>query len=339
MLPPVQARGKAAAVLADGIGLGLPRPFAPPVTRVEARIDGVLGDLWSPGWSAPSIVLLPGAAPQGRGDPRVVAVARALARAGRVVFVPEMRLYQARFEHADLAAVTRATAALRERSGARVVLLGFSFGGSFALLAAAHPLARPHVAAVATFGSYFDLRGVLQAATTGVSVVGGRREAWRAHPRAAEVIRDVATALTAEPERAALAAALRDPSADPVALPAGARAAYDLISNTDPARTFALAARLDATGQALLTDFSPASVAARITVPVVAMHSRDDPLVPYGELLRLENALPAAATRTVSSFTHVDLHAGGSVGPVARDLWEVWSFASTVLTAQEEWFD
>jgi pimeloyl-ACP methyl ester carboxylesterase len=339
VLPPVQARGKAAAVLADGIGLGLPRPFAPTVTRVETRVDGVLGDLWSPGWAAPSIVLLPGAAPRGRADPRVVAVARALARAGRVVFVPEMRLYQSRFEDADIADVARATAALRARTGAQVVLLGFSFGGSFALLAAAHPLARPHIAAVATFGSYFDLRGVLQAGTTGVSIVAGRREAWRAHPRALEVIRDLATVLTAQPERAVLAAALRDPGADVAGLPPGARAAYDLVTNTDPALTYPLADRLDATGRAVLADFSPASVAAHITAPVVAMHSRDDPLVPYGELRRLGHGLPAAEVRTVSSFRHVDLQAGGSVGAVTRDLWAVWSFASTVLTAQEEWFD
>jgi pimeloyl-ACP methyl ester carboxylesterase len=344
LLPPVQARGKAVAVLVDGLGVGLPRPFAATVTRVETRVDGVLGDLWSPSWAAPPIVLLPGAAPRGRADTRVRAVARALARAGRAVFVPEMELSHARFERSDINATARAVAALRQgRLGERgnrprVVLLGFSFGGSFALLVAAHPVARQQVAGVATFGSYFDLRGVLQAATTGVSVVGERRVAWRADPRAARVVRTVAGALVAVPERAALAAALRG-TADPARLPAGARAAYDVVMNTSPDRTYPLAARLDPTGQALLADFSPAAVAARITAPVVAMHSRDDPLVPYGELLRLERGLPHAVTRTVSSFMHVDLQAGGSVPAFLRDLWEVWSFASFVLSVQETWFD
>lgn len=338
LFPAVQARGKAAAVLADGVGVGLPRPFAAPVTRVDARVDGVLGDLWSPGWAAPAILLLPGAAPKGRSDPRVRSVARALARAGRVVFVPEMQLYKSRFELSDIDAIARATAGLWRRTGVPVVLLGFSLGGSFALLAAARPLAQSHVAGVATFGSYFDLLGVLQAATTGVSVVGNRREPWRADPRAGEVVRELAAALVEPRERPALRAVLHG-TADPGALPPGARAAYDLVTNTDPARTYPLAARLDPTGKKLLADFSPAAVAQRISVPVYAMHSRDDPLVPYGELLRLQAGLPRAKIQTVRSFTHVDLHVGGNVSAFVRDLWVAWSFSATVLTAQEAWFD
>jgi len=338
LFPAVQARGKAAVVLADGVGVELPRPFAAPVVRVETRIGGALGDLWSPGWAAPAIVLLPGAAPKGRSDPRVRAVAGALARSGRMVFVPELHLYKARFEVADIDVIARAAAGLWRRSGVPVVLLGFSLGGSFALLAAARPSAQSDVAGVATFGSYFDLLGVLQAATTGVSVVGAHREPWRADPRAGAVVRDVATALVEPGERTALRAALRG-EADPAALPPGARAAYDLVTNNDPARTYPLAARLDATGHALLADFSPAAVAQRIKVPVFAMHSRDDPLVPYGELLRLHRGLPRARIQTVSAFTHVDLHLAGSVTAFARDLWTVWSFASAVLTAQETWFD
>jgi len=122
---------------------------------------------------------------------------------------------------------------------------------------------------------------------------------------------------------------------DASSLSDSARSAYDLATNTDPGRTAPLAAGLDARARGLLADFSPSTMAARITVPVVALHSEDDPLVPYAELLRLRAALPGAQTMTVQSFQHVDLQAGGSRTALVRDVVTAWRFTSAILDRQE----
>lgn len=334
-LPGVRARGKAVGVLAESLGHGLPRPFGRVVTVTQAELAGVRGDLYRPGGRAPAILLVPGAAPRGRADPRVVRLARALARADRIVFVPQLSLYADEFDPADIERLVASVLGLAARPDVRgrVAMLGFSFGGSFAMVAAADPRARPHLRLVATFGSYFDLVGMIQAASTGWSVVDGRRTRWQVPPQAPEVLRRVARTLTPAAERGRLDEAFAG-TASPSALPAGARAAYDLVTNTDPDRTFALAARLDPPARRLVDRFSPAAVAKRLDVPVLAAHSKDDPAVPYAELARLRNGLPDAGTYSVTSFRHVD--PGQGHGPtVVRDLVVMWWFTGRVLAAQE----
>lgn len=334
-LPPVQARGKAAAVLAEAVGAPFPRPFAAEVSRREVTLDGVTGDLYDAGPLAAPILVLPGAAPKGRHDPRVQQVSRALARADRTVFVPDLELSKTTFDRVDIDRIARSVAALAERPPWRkVVILGFSYGGAFGLVAATDERAREHIALVATFGCYFDLVGVLQAATTGQSTVGTVTRSWRAHEKAREVVREVVVRLV-EPAAADSLQAVFDGTRDPDTLSGSARSAYDLASNTDPARTAEIAAGLDARARGLLADFSPSTVASRISVPVVALHSEDDPLVPYAELLRLRAGLPDARTLTVRSFQHVDLQAGGSRTALVQDVVTTWRFTSAILAAQE----
>jgi pimeloyl-ACP methyl ester carboxylesterase len=334
-LPPLQARGKAAAVLAEAVGAPFPRPFAAEVIRREVTLDGVTGDLYDAGPLSAPILLLPGAAPQGRHDPRVQKVSRALARAERTVFVPDLELSKTTFDRVDIDRIVRSVTALEARPPRRkVVVLGFSYGGAFALIAAADERARERIEVVATFGTYFDLVGVLQAATTGVSTVGGQARTWQAHPKAREVVREVVVRMV-EPAEADSLEEVFAGTRDASSLSDSARSAYDLATNTDPGRTAPLAAGLDARARGLLADFSPSTMAARITVPVVALHSEDDPLVPYAELLRLRAALPGAQTMTVQSIKHVDLQAGGSRTALVRDVVTAWRFTSAILDRQE----
>jgi len=337
-LPPVQARAKAIAVLADGLGLPFPRPLAADVTRSDMTLDDVTGDLYSPGGEAPPMILLPGAAPKGRNDPRVVRIATALAKAERLVFVPDLELIHRRFVEEDIERIVRATVALEQHPDAAgpVTMLGFSYGGSFGLVAAADPRLRTAVGNVVTFGSYFDLLGVMQAATTGTSLVGERSIPWKADPRAPEVVRDVAVRLLPEDLRPELRRAFEG-EAEPAALPSDARAVYELVANEDPAQTFALAEELPPDALARLRRFSPSTVAGDIAAPVLAMHSTDDPVVPFGELVRLEQGLPDAKTYEVSVFNHVDLTTGETTEPwaLAGDVFRVWRFTGDMLSTQE----
>jgi pimeloyl-ACP methyl ester carboxylesterase len=338
LLSPVQARVKGLAMLAEAVGLPYPRPFAPLVRRLDASFGGVTGHVYLPDRPAPAIVLLPGAAPRGKDDPRVVRLALAVARAGRVVLVPELTLAQRRFDLQDLERVVRAVLVL---SGHRFVvgpvsLLGISYGGSFALVAAADPRLKGHLAQVAVFGAYWDLVGVIQAVTTGVTLVSGREIPWEGHPMAGEILEEQAVDLVPEKSRAGLQAALGG-RADPGSLDPAARALYELLTNRDPQRTRLLVDGLGPGAREVVTRFSPASVADRIGAPVIAMHARGDPAVPFAESLHLARGLPQARVVRVGSFRHVDFQGPGAGGWIeaAGDLLAAWRFASWILEAQE----
>lgn len=338
-LPPVQARVKAVPVLAESLGFQLPRPFAADVERTEVELDGITGDLYDPGKPAPAIVLIPGAAPRGRDDPRLIRAAEAIAKSERIVFVPQLELTQRRFVVEDIERIVRSTAALAEREdvAGEVTLFGISYGGSFGLIAAADDRLRGRLGQIAIFGAYFDLVGVVQAVTTGVSLVDGERFPFDADPRARDVLNEVSTRLVPKQDRPALTAALEG-EIDRSELPERARAVYDFLTNEDPERTFDLAERLPDRAREVIEEFSPSSVAEHIDAPVVAMHSTDDPVVPYGEGIRLESELPDARLFTVSLFRHVDLSEGnieGGLFGAAGDFFTAWRFTSAVLSAQE----
>jgi hypothetical protein len=202
VVPGLRAAAKAPFVLADALGSPVPRPWAPSVQRYEDDVGGVTVDRYSPGDSAPPLLVVPGAAQDGRDDSRVVSLARSLARAGRDVVVPELTLYQQELDVDDVDRVVRVAQALCPPQGG-LVLLGLSYGGSLALVAAADERLAGCLDLVATFGAYADLVGVVQAAATGTSVVGGERHPWRAADEsiARQVLQDAAVELVPEEQR------------------------------------------------------------------------------------------------------------------------------------------
>jgi pimeloyl-ACP methyl ester carboxylesterase len=330
LLPPVQARGKSLGVLAEALGLPFPRPFAAPCTRSEVVLGGVEGDRYDPGRGAAGMLLLPGAAPLGKDDPRAIRLAEALCRAGRVVFVPQLELRRQTFVEEDLDRIVRSTVALAGETARPVTLVGISYGGSFGLVAAADPRIEGALGRVGVFGAYFDLVGVIQSVTTGISEVDGFPFPWEAHPLAETLMREHALTLVPETERPALRAALAE-EGDLDVLPAGSRAMYDLLTNRDPARAFDLAESLPPEARSTLTRFSPSTVADRIDVPVMAMHSTDDRTVAYGESIRLVRGLPGTPLVTLRGFTHVDLRHPGTWVRATADLWGAWGFATWLL--------
>lgn len=333
LLPPVQARGKAAAVLAESLGFPIPRPIAAAVARVETTLGEVAGDAYVPNDPAPAVLLLVGAAPEGKDDPRAVRLARALARSGRLVFVPVLELPDKRFTERDIDRIVEATLHLRERTGEQVVILGFSYGGSFGLIAAADPRLSGAIEQIAVFGAYFDLLGLVQAATTHISVVGDERIRWAPDRRAEEVLLEAALHLVARGDRDDLRAAFEG-KMEASALSEGPRAVYDLITNDDPDLTYELAERLAPESKEMLETFSPSSVADHIHAPIIALHSTDDPVTPYAETLRLARALPRARVVTVELFQHVDFE-GTSIVKAVPGLVQTWRFTSWMLSSQE----
>lgn len=337
LFPPATSRLKAGGVVGDLLDYPVPRPFAAEVERRPVSLNGVDGDLYAGEQPAPAMVLVPGATEAGLEDTRVVRAGRAIAAADRTVFVPELSLYGREIDTADIDRIVDATLGINaHRLGeGPVSLLGFSFGGSYALVAAADERLAGELAQVATFGAYFDLVGLLQAATTGVSVVDGQRLDWDPHPRARELTVRASLQLVPPGRRDELADALSGDRA-PGSLSPEARAVFELIENDEPERTRQLAAELPERARRVLDRFSPAAVADDVRAPVVAMHAVGDPAVPHAELRRLAAALPHARVVSTRLFGHVDLEGVGKLRALP-DLLRAWRFAGLVLAAQERW--
>jgi hypothetical protein len=355
LVPWVGARVVAGATVLDGLGLAGPRPFAPDITRRTTVLAGVTVDRYTPadvsdatdatdasdatdGRDPPddgalgAILLVPGATPRGRDDRRVVAIAEALARAHRVVVVPELHVYDEDLVPADVDRLVAVTDALAATHGP-VVLAGISFGGSLGLVAAADPAVADDVALVATFGAYADLAGVVQAATTGVSLVGDERIPWEPDPRARDVVREQLLGLLDADDRRTVEAALETGSDEP-ALRAELQALHDLLVTDDPARTMPLVEQLPGVVRDRIAAVSPARAGADLVVPVIALHAADDPVIPYGELARLEATFPRTETLTLATFDHVGIDADGRGWWVTvRDLWQTTRFVDRVLHA------
>ena len=334
--PGAQATAKAAFVLDDAFGGPLPRPWALSVERSEEETGGVVVDRYSSRADAPRIILLPGAAPAGRDDARVVSLASSLAAAGREVVVPELSLFSEELDVDDLARVVE-VAARNCRADDGLVLMGFSYGGALALVAAADERVAGCIDLVATFGAYADLVGVLQAAVTGASVVDGQMYPWGAADPAivATMVRDAAMKLVPEEQRDPLRRALD--RREPAGLPDTADLVYRMVTSDDPIVVADLARSLPPPGQGLFETFSPVGVADEVEADVLAAHAHDDPAVPVAELRRLDKAFPEAEVMTVRSFDHVDLSTDDGMVPLVTDLLTAWSFMQAVLRAQEHW--
>src|SRR5918997_5380568 len=140
-----------------------PRRSSVPYRTPVGQDDADLAELWLPAWAsaerpAGAMLLVFGVNNLGRNHPVIARVADALARTGVAVLVPDSRtLLEGRLEVGEIDGVVRAfqfLAARPEVDRERVGVVGFSVGGSLALLAAADPRIATGVRWVNAFGAF-----------------------------------------------------------------------------------------------------------------------------------------------------------------------------------------
>ena len=338
--PPARSAIKGALVVPEVI----PSPvhplswLTPGPTRTPVALPDGPADLYRPRGlaAAPAWVLVHGANPGGKDDPRVVELARALARDGRRVVVPQLGLRDQRLDPTDL---LRIREAIQRVAGPhnRVGILAFSYGAGLALVAlAGEPALQHRVAFVATVGAYYSLLDLLQGATTGTVPFQGHTVVWHADPQAPGIAAEQLGTFLGGADGAALARAWR--IRNPAGLAPAPESVYLLLANRDPSRFPALASALPPGLLDKLTALSPAQVIGQIVVPVFALHSRTDPASPPTESRLLVSALqPRVPTRLVlvGNLSHVTPVAT-LTGDIA-DAYRVAAFAGTALRAQEGW--
>jgi fermentation-respiration switch protein FrsA (DUF1100 family) len=249
----------------------------------------------------PGLVLVHGLSPSGKDDARLRDAAVLLARSGWAVAVPTVAgLTVLRLRPEDAGAVSASVQALRTAGYERVAVLGISLGAGPALLAAADPAVASSVSSVLALGGYASAVELLRYTLTGAYAyegTTGRR------PVLVDAIAQFARA-----------------NADLVD-DAGRR----LVDNRDPAAFDDLVGALPEPTRALLDALSPARVMSGLRAPLVLIHGREDPAVPFTESLRLAAAARAAGrparVAIVGAVAHVE---SGRLAGLA-DLWRLWA--------------
>ena len=305
-----------------------------------------------------ALVAVPGAVPQGKDDPRLVAFAATLARAGFAVLVPDIAGYrELRIRPADAREIAAAFAYLIDRPelapGGRAGMFAFSYSVGPALLAALQDDIRERVRFIVGVGAYHDLPRAMRYFTTGWFEHEGiwRRIAPDDTGRMVLVYSSL-DYLADQSDRAVfdrmVALRMRDADAElsPLAesLSPEARSVYALAVNSDPGRFPELYARLP---KAMRADLDRLDLAQHDLMPLKArlilVHGKNDNLIPWTESLALAAAVPEGQARVLlihGVLGHVELRKSQLLSwrfwrEDLPDLWRLWQVIDLLLAERE----
>jgi pimeloyl-ACP methyl ester carboxylesterase len=304
--------------------------------------------LYLPGGVAhpPGMVVLHGMHHLGIDEPRLVGFARAAAGSGYAVLTPEVAaLADYRVDAASIATIGESPAWLQQRLGTgSVTIVGVSFAGGLALLAACDPRYAPQMRALLLMGAYDDLARVSRfLATSEAEFPDGRREPYKAHDYGAAVfVYSHLDQFFSAGDLDVAHKALRDwlwerpQDAQPLLAqlsPAGRDTMNLLMARQiEKLRTRLLdAIQVD---QAQLGAISPEGKLADLRVPVFVLHGATDDIIPSTESIWLEKEIPRNDLRDVlitPAFSHVDPEKAASL----KDEFQLVRFLADVLRASE----
>ena len=305
--------------------------------------------------SGRGIVLVPGVHAAGIDEPRLVGFAREIAGMGHPVLtveLPDLTHYSITTRTTDMIEDAVAWALerpeLRGRDG-RVGLLGISFGGGLAIVAAGRPSIRDRVEFVMAFGGHSDLPRTLRYLCTGVQPDGTVRPP---HDYGLAIVLlgaadRVVPPAQVQPLRDAILSFLE---ASRLAMVDQAKAAQEFerakhLETTleEPARTYMQyvnARDVAKLGPVLLPHVShlggdPALSPARSPLPkgpVYLLHGTDDNVVPAIESTLLGRELEAKGITTHVLLTPLITHAEVDRGSTMAAIWRLIDFWSGVLS-------
>jgi pimeloyl-ACP methyl ester carboxylesterase len=176
--PVTRAYLQAAAILMELNAQPVPKLLRPlaamPVTTRTLTIPSSAGPvsarLYSPVSrpGTPGLIIVPGVHYLGMNEPRLIAFARSMAGCGLLVLTPELpggRDY--RIQPSDVQAIGDSAQWLRRITGRRVGLMGLSFSGGLALMAAAEPSYSNDMSFVFSVGAHDNMFRVATFYVTG----------------------------------------------------------------------------------------------------------------------------------------------------------------------------
>jgi hypothetical protein len=312
-------------------------PAAAPLT---ARFYYPVGDD-----HAPMVIVLHGVHHLGIEEPRLVAFATALSSHGLLAVTPELTdLADYRITPEAILSIGECAHFVRQSSGRPATIIGLSFAGGLALMAAAQPRWRDDIGLIVAVGAYDDLQRVLEYyATNIVTWPSGKTTVLPAHeygpliavydyPAEFFSARDVPVARTAlryllweDRARAEAEAKRLSPQGaqfmellfqhhidvlSPVLLP-GVRRYHDVLAA-----------------------LSPHGHLAGLRASVYLLHGAADNIVPASETEYLERDLPPHCLRA-ALITPVFSHLGLNTSPTLLDQLKLVHFMSDLLQDAE----
>jgi pimeloyl-ACP methyl ester carboxylesterase len=347
-------RGAVRALLPDR-----PVAFTTRDRQVPTRDGPLLARIYTPARSpSHTVVVFPGVHGGGVDEPRLATFCGRLASTGlEVVCAPLPELRHFLITHHSTDAIEDVTLDVANDPSltprGRVGLVGVSFSGGLALVAAGRPRLRGRLEAVLSLGGYGDLPRALRFLCTGELPDGSHRTphdyglaviALAAVPRlvpadqTAALERGIRTFLEASlddsPAQTRASALVADARAQAAALPEPARGILDATLDR---RVDTLGRLLAPLVDSLASDPALSPERSPITdAPVFLLHGRDDNVIPSTEtplaaadLIRRGN--PHVQWLLTPLLSHADL--GGHAA--LTDGWHLLSFWRRVLTALE----
>lgn len=322
---------------------------------VPSRNGTVYLDIYAPTTPAPliphvrnGVLILPGVGDQRR-DPQLINLSEALAHSGMIVAnMTTTTLLNDDVAAQDSDGVVQAfetLARLPGMAGQRIGMMSFSAGVPLACFAAADPRIRNRVAYIAAFGGYFNTASALRAVGRRTVSFDGKTERWQPVAYSLQVLTNVITRTFAPDEQYRLREAFA-PGGSPLSpaevarLSPGARAAYSLLSGSEPDNVDANLAALPPDVHAILAQLSPSRVIAEIRAPIFLLHDRYDAFLPFTEsrdfaaaLVRLHHEHDYVE---FSIFTHVEVKSNLYLGQILGDGSRLFSIMNRVLLIGSE---
>ncbi|HXA86388.1 MAG TPA: alpha/beta hydrolase [Candidatus Dormibacteraeota bacterium] len=297
-------------------------------------------DMKDPG----GVVLLHGVHHLGIEDPRMWALARALAGAGVLVMTPELQdLADYRVTARTIDVIGDSAVALSTRMRRRVGVLGLSFAGGLALLAANRKEFGDSIGFVVAIGAHDDMGRVARFfAANVITRPDGIETPFQAHEYGALVLayshlEDFFSAADVPIAREALRQWLwEQPDAMKTAAalsPAGKRELDQLLHHRDQLRESLL--RESTLHKDEMDAVSPHGHLAQVHTEVFLLHGAGDTIIPSSETLWLAKDVPAAelkASLVSPALVHVDM--GDKV--TWQQQWQLVDFMAQVLDAAEK---
>jgi dienelactone hydrolase len=277
----------------------------------------VEGEVYRPSGAGPypGLVICLGVVPFGVDHPQVPVLGKALARAGFAALLywsPAMRDF--RLDADDIENIALAYNWLIAQpyvDSVRSGLLGTCVGGSFALMAAAHPLIRDRIAFLSAYAPYSSLWTFAHDVASGTRSTGTGREPWRVDPLTRKVFVHCITAFLEQSEAERLRSAFTNENEPLVGheLSADGQAVYSLLTARNENEAEVALHALPLILQENLTRLSPMNYLKEIHAPLmVLLHDRGDQVIPVGESRRLHSSLArhCGVHYTEMQFQHLD---------------------------------
>jgi len=300
--------------------------------------------------NAPAIIVLHGVHHLGIDEPRLIAFASAMSSCGLRVLTPELPDIKDYHVGANsIATIGDSAKWMSLRDGDQPVgVMGLSFSGGLALLAASDPQWHKAIKFVVAIGSQDEMARVATFYRTGEDPLPtGAPERLAPHEYGALVLEyehledfiptDQSESLA--PIRAVLRAHLyEDWPGEKQALsaltPAQLVLARQLLDTTSPS-TRALLAHAETLHIEDMAGVSPHGHLKQLTTPVYLLHGAGDNIIPSAETVWMAEELPAASLQAelISPvLSHINLD---GTNPTAMDQWRLIHFFALILHAAE----